>query len=59
MLGLAYVFAVIMLRFYEPDLGSEPDNPFAQDDQNKLVRRSYWLHMNDRSLVLRGASDQR
>jgi hypothetical protein len=37
MLGLAYVLAVIMPALPEPDLGSEPDNPFAQDDQNKLV----------------------
>ena len=35
-----------------PDLGSEPDSPFARDAQNKLVRRSYWLHMNDPSLVI-------
>jgi len=41
-----------MSRFYEPDLGAEPDNPFARDAQNKLVRRSYWLDMNDRSLVM-------
>jgi hypothetical protein len=41
-----------MSRFYEPDLGAEPDSPFARDAQNKLVRRSYWLDMNDRSLVM-------
>jgi hypothetical protein len=41
-----------MQRFYQPDLGSEPDSPFARDANNKLVRRSYWLDMNDRSLVL-------
>jgi hypothetical protein len=41
-----------MLRFYQPDLGSEPDSPFARDANNKLVRRGYWLDMNDRSLVL-------
>jgi hypothetical protein len=41
-----------MLRFYEPDLGSEPDSPFARDAANKLVRRSCWLDMNDRSLVM-------
>ena len=38
-----------MSRFYQPDLGSEPDSPFARDANNKLVRRSYWLDMNDRS----------
>ena len=41
-----------MTRFYQPDLGSEPDSPFARDANNKLIRRSYWLDMNDRSLVL-------
>ena len=41
-----------MSRFYEPDLGAEPDSPFARDASNKLVRRSYWLDMNDRSLVM-------
>jgi hypothetical protein len=41
-----------MIRFYQPDLGSEPNSPFARDANNKLVRRGYWLGMNDRSLVL-------
>ena len=41
-----------MTRFYEPDLGTEPDSPYARDASNKLVRRSYWLDMNDRSLVM-------
>jgi hypothetical protein len=41
-----------MRRFYEPDLGAEPDSPFARDAADKLVRRSYWLDMNDRTLVM-------
>jgi hypothetical protein len=41
-----------MSRFYEPDLGSDPNSPFTRDAQNKLVRRSYWQDMNDRSLVM-------
>ena len=41
-----------MARFYEPDLGAEPDSPFARDAANKLIRRGYWLDMNDRSLVM-------
>jgi hypothetical protein len=41
-----------MIRFYEPDLGADPDSPFARDAANKLVRRSYWLDMNDRTLVM-------
>ena len=28
------------------------DSPFARDASHKLVRRSYWLDMNDRSLVM-------
>ena len=41
-----------MIRFYQPNLGSEPDSPFARDANNKLIRRGHWLDMNDRSLVL-------
>ena len=41
-----------MTRFYEPDLGANPDSPFARDASNKLVRRSYWMDMNDRSLAI-------
>ena len=41
-----------MKQFYEPDLGSEPDNPFARDSVGKLVRRSFWLDMSDQSLTL-------
>lgn len=39
-----------MPRFYEPDLSAEPDSPFARDAAHKLVRQSYWLDINDRSL---------
>jgi hypothetical protein len=42
----------IMARFYEPDLASAPDSPFVRDGANKLVRRSYWLDMDDRTLVM-------
>jgi hypothetical protein len=41
-----------MTRFYQPDLGREPHSPFARDVNNKLVRRGYWLDMNERSLVM-------
>lgn len=41
-----------MARFYEPDMGRDPDNPFARDADGKLVRRGFWLDMGDRSLVL-------
>jgi len=39
-------------RFYEPDLTANPHSPFIRDGKNKLVRRSYWMDMNDRSLVI-------
>jgi hypothetical protein len=37
--------------FYEPDLGIDPDSPFARDASGKLVRRRFWLDMSDRTLV--------
>jgi hypothetical protein len=41
-----------MARFYEPDLTVNPDSPFVRDGDNKLVRRSYWMDMDDRTLVM-------
>ena len=41
-----------MTRFYEPDLSVNPDSPFVRDGDDKLVRRSYWLDMDDRTLVM-------
>jgi len=41
-----------MPRFYEPDLGADPNSPFARDASGKLVRRGYWLDMTDGSLVM-------
>jgi hypothetical protein len=41
-----------MAQFYRPDLGANPDNPFARDADGKLVRRGYWLDMSNRSLIL-------
>lgn len=41
-----------MPDFYRPDLGAEPDSPFARDADGKLVRRAYWLDLSDRSMVL-------
>lgn len=41
-----------MPRFYEPDLLRNPDSPFVRDGNNKLVRRSYWLDMDDCTLVM-------
>jgi hypothetical protein len=39
-------------RYFEPDLGANPENPFARDVDGKLIRRSYWMDMIDQSLVL-------
>jgi len=41
-----------MVRFFTPDLGASPDNPFARDESDKLVRRDFWLGMSDQSMVL-------
>ncbi len=41
-----------MTRFYQPDLSENIDSPFVRDGANELVRRSYWLDMDDRTLVL-------
>ena len=41
-----------MSRFYEPDLTVDPNSPFVRDASNKLVRRGYWMDMNDRTLVM-------
>jgi hypothetical protein len=41
-----------MTQFYQPDLGQDIDSPFARDGVNRLVRRSYWLDMDDRTLVM-------
>jgi len=41
-----------MTRFYQPDLSGNIDNPFVRDGNDKLVRRPYWLDMDDRILVI-------
>jgi hypothetical protein len=41
-----------MAQFYQPDLSENIDSPFGRDGANKLVHRSYWLYMNDRTLVM-------
>ena len=41
-----------MRNYYVPDLAANPDDPFARGEDGKLVRRSYWLDMGDRSVVL-------
>ena len=41
-----------MAEFFEPDLVANLDNPFARDENGRLIRRAYWLDMSDRSLVM-------
>ena len=41
-----------MTRFYQPDLSHDINSPFIRDGADKLVRRSYWLDMDDRTLVM-------
>ena len=41
-----------MPDYYRPDLGIDPDNPFARDQDGKLVRRAFWLVLIDSSVVL-------
>ena len=41
-----------MSNFYQPDLATNRDDPFARDADGKLVRRGFWLDMGDRSVVL-------
>jgi hypothetical protein len=41
-----------MTRFHQPDLSVNFDNPFIRDGADKLIRRSYWLDMDDRTLVM-------
>ena len=41
-----------MPRYYEPNLTIDPNSPFVRDAANKLVRRGYWMDMNDRTLVM-------
>ena len=41
-----------MARYFDPDLTVDPNSPFVRDAADKLVRRGYWIDMNDRTLVM-------
>ena len=41
-----------MTRFYQPDLSQDINSPFIRDGADKLIRRFYWLDMDDRTLVM-------
>jgi len=38
--------------FYQPNLSTDLDSPFIRDGEDRLIRRSYWLDMDDRTLVM-------
>ena len=40
-----------MAQFYQPDLSVNLDSPFVRGADGKLIRRSFWLDMSDRTLV--------
>ena len=40
------------MYFYKPDYNNDINSPFARDNQNKLVRKSYWLDLPDQSVIL-------
>ena len=41
-----------MTNFYEPDLTTNSEDPFARDGYVKIYLRGYWLDMADRSIVM-------
>ena len=41
-----------MNQFYNPNLEIDLDSPFARDENNKLIRRSYWMDKSDTSLMM-------
>lgn len=40
-----------MSAFYRPPVDGAIDDPFMRDGNDRLIRRSFWLDMSDRSLV--------
>ncbi len=40
-----------MAQFYQPDLSVDLDSPFVRGADGKLIRRSFWLDMSNRTLV--------
>ncbi len=61
---LRYDYDGEMTQFYQPPLDGREEDPFVRDGDDKLIRRSYWLDLSDRSIVLimtrhRHAADRR
>ena len=40
-----------MSGFYQPPLQGLADDPFMRDGNDRLIRRSYWLDLSDRSIT--------
>ena len=40
------------MNFYKPDFSKDPNSPFARDNNNKLVRKGYWLDLTDNSIIM-------
>ena len=40
-----------MSGFYQPPLDGLADDPFMRDGNDRLIRRSYWLDLSDRSIT--------
>jgi|TARA_B110000444_G_scaffold247247_1_gene269665 hypothetical protein len=43
---------ILMLNFYTPNLEIDLDSPFTRDENNKLIRKSYWMDKSDKSLLM-------
>lgn len=39
-----------MSGYYQPPLDGLADDPFMRDGNDRLIRRSYWLDLSDRSI---------
>jgi hypothetical protein len=54
--GLFLVFrsmeVVPVSQFYAPELSGNSNSPFARDENDQLIRRSFWLDMSDRSVIM-------
>jgi hypothetical protein len=42
----------VMPQYFNPDLQRDISSPFVRDENDQLIRRSYWLDMSDRSMVM-------
>jgi hypothetical protein len=40
-----------MTGFFQPPLHGLAEDPFMRDGDDKLIRRTYWLDLSDRSLT--------